>query len=80
MDIVRKRTAYSRTEIEQISLKPTTVILFTWHFYLKRPLKIQELKRANVLKSAPQSIIRVDHETYLRIRQEGEIDERFVIG
>jgi hypothetical protein len=80
MDIVGKRTAYSRAEIEQISLKPTTVILFTWHFYLKRPLKIQELKRANVLKSAPQSIIEIDHETYLRIRKEGEIDERFAIG
>lgn len=79
-DIVGKRTAYSQAEVEQISLKPTTVILFTWHFYLKRPLKIQELKRTNVLKSAPQSILQIDHKTYLRIRKEGEIDERFAIG
>jgi rRNA-processing protein FCF1 len=77
--IVGKRTVYTIDEIAVIARKPTTVILFTWHFGLKRPLKLVKMKEMKILSAAPQSIVRISHEKYLRIKSEGALDERFTI-
>ena len=57
---VGKRTVYSKEEIEQMSQKPTTVILFQHHFYLEKPLSLNKLSEMNVLSAAPQTIIEID--------------------
>lgn len=80
MRVVAKRTVYPINEIEKIAKKPTTVILFRWHFYLTKPLKLNELKQMDVLKGAPQSITRISHKHYVEIKKKGGIDERFTVS
>ena len=77
---VGKRTVYSKEEIEQISQKPTTVILFQHHFYLEKPLSLNKLLKMNILSAAPQTITEIDHIQYLKIKKEGGIDERFTVN
>ncbi len=78
--LVGKRTVYSIGEIEKMAKKPTMVILFTWHFHLPTPLKFDELKRMNVLKGAPRSIVQISHDQYLKIKTNGGVDERFTVN
>lgn len=78
--LVGKRTVYSLDEIEEMVKKSTMVILFTWHFHLGNPLNLGELKKIQVLKGAPQSIVQISHEQYLRIKNEGVIDGRFTVS
>lgn len=80
MRVVAKRTVYPINEIEKIAKKPTMVILFRWHFYLNKPLKLNELKQMDVLKGAPQSITRISHKHYGKIKKKGGIDERFTVN
>ncbi|KAB3542744.1 MAG: hypothetical protein C5617_008665 [ANME-2 cluster archaeon] len=65
-------------DIENIAKKPTLVILFTWHFHLPTPLKLNELETMGI--SAPQSIAQISDEKYLRIKTRGGIDERFTVN
>ncbi len=76
---VGKRTVYSKGEIEQIAQKPTTVILFQHHFYLEKPLSLNKLLKMNILSAAPQTITEIDHDKYLKIKEEGGINERFTV-
>ena len=75
--LVGKRTVYSIEEIEQLAKKPTTVILFKWHLYLRNPLILGELINIGALKGAPQTITPISHEKYLMIKTRGLIDERY---
>lgn len=75
--LVGKRTVYSRDEIEEFAKNPTTVILFLHHFHLKNSLHLDVLKEMGVLTGAPQSIIEIDHDKYLKIKERGGVDERF---
>jgi len=75
---VRNRTVYSMNEIEDRAKKPTLVILFTWHFHLSTPLKLNELKTMGI--SAPQSIAQISDGKYLQIKTRGGIDERFTVN
>ena len=78
MKHVRKRTVYSKEEIEEMAKnKPVTVILFNHHFYLRTPVKLDVLIREGILKAAPQSIWKLEHEKYVRIKELGGIDERY---
>lgn len=76
---VGKRTVYSKDELENISCKPTTVILFQHHFYLEKPLSLSKLIDLKVLTAAPQTITEIDHERYLKIKKGGGVDERFTV-
>lgn len=78
--LVGRRTVYSIDEIADMANKPTMVILFTWHFHLANPLKLDEMKRMNVLTTAPQSVTQISHEQYLKIKTKGGVDERFTIN
>ncbi len=44
---------------------------------MKNPLGLGELKAKNILRGAPQSITEVKQGGYLKIKEEGGIDERF---
>jgi predicted nucleic acid-binding protein len=78
--IVGKRTVYLLEDISLISQKPTTVILFTWHCHLANPLSLDDLINEKVLKAAPQSIMSISHKKYLKIKDQGAINERFTIN
>ncbi|KKF98034.1 hypothetical protein DU40_19040 [Methanosarcina mazei] len=75
--LVGKRTVYLPEDIEEIAKKPTTVILFAWHFNLQNPLVLEELINIGALKGAPQTITPISHEKYLMIKTRGLIDERY---
>ena len=77
---VGKRTVYSKEEIEKMSQKPTTVILFQHHFYLEKPLSLNKLLKMNILSAAPQTVTEIDHIKYLKIKKQGGIDERFTVN
>jgi len=77
LSMVGKRTVYSYAEIEEISKKATTVILFNHHFHFKKPVKYNKLLNENILRGPPQSITKIEHEDYQKIKSLGGIDERF---
>jgi len=76
--IVSKRTVYSREELEEMR-KPVMIILFRHHFHLNNPLNLSALKDTGILSGAPQSITEISHEKYIKIRDKGEIDERYTV-
>jgi rRNA-processing protein FCF1 len=76
---VGKRTVYSKEEIEQLSKRPTTVILFQHHFYLKKPLSLNKLIEMNILTNAPRSINEIKHRDYILIKMQGGMDERYTV-
>ena len=79
-NIVGKRSVYSLSEIEEITQRSTTVILFNHHFYFKRILNYKQLVDYNILRGPPQSINEINHQNYLLIKEEGVLDERFAFN
>ncbi|MFX1365914.1 MAG: GNAT family N-acetyltransferase [Promethearchaeota archaeon] len=79
-NLVGKRTVYSLSEIEKFVKKPTTIILFNHHFYLRNPVSYDTLLNKNLLKGPPQSITEIDHKKYLIIKEVGRINERFTFS
>lgn len=77
---IDKRTVYSDAEITAMLSKPATVLLFTWNFYLPKPIGYEDLIKMKILSAAPQSISEISHDAYLRLRAAGGIDERFAIN
>lgn len=80
ISIVGKRTVYSLKEIEKIVKKPTTIILFNFHFHLKKPIGSTFLIGEDILKGPPQSIMQIKHKHYLLIKKKGEIDKHFTFN
>lgn len=81
-DILRyvgKRTVYTVKEIEEYTINPTTVILFNWHFHLRKPIKFKQLIDLGVLKGAPQTITEIEHNKYLIVKRKGGINERYTV-
>ena len=77
-NLVAKRTVYPKNEIEEME-KPVLIILFRHHFHLKNYLSLKELKDKCILGGAPQSISKISHENYMRIKELGSIDGRYTI-
>ncbi len=80
LELVGKRTVYSKTEINTMAKKTTLVILFTLSAYLPTQLSINKLKELKIIKAAPQTIQRIKHDKYLILKKESAIDERFTFN
>ena len=78
--LVGKRSVYSPEEMRDIALKPTIVILFSWHLRFRTPPNLNLLRRIEILKAAPQTIMQISHEKYLNLKGRGGIDERFTVN
>jgi len=79
MDLVKKRTVYSKEDIKEMAKKSILVILFTWHFYFPTPVTYEKLREKEIIKWAPLSIINITHENYIKIKKDGGLDECFTI-
>lgn len=79
MKVVGKRTVYSRNEIEEMTKKPTTVLLFYHICHLPNPISYQTLKDIGALTGPPQSICGIDDNSYREIIRRSSIDERFTV-
>ncbi len=69
MEQVRGRTVYSADEIRRMAQKPTLVILFIWHSHLSKPLLLQALIGAKVIKAAPRSMVRLSEAKYRQAKR-----------
>ncbi len=79
-NIVGKRTVYSISEIQNISKSPTIIILFNYYNHLKTRILYDKLIDEKILNGFPQSITEITHESYLKIKKLGGIDERFTVN
>jgi len=77
---VGKRSVYSRPEIEEMAKEPTKVILFWWIMHFRKPLKYRDLLGYGILKGPPQTITKIPHEKYLRIKKEVEINDSYTVN
>jgi predicted nucleic acid-binding protein len=80
LEKVKNRTVYSFKELQEMTKKPTLVLLFRWHFYLPKPLNIQKLRQIKALSTAPQTITKISHNAYLKIKKESGLDERYTVN
>lgn len=80
ISLVGKRTVYSLSEIKGIAQNPTTVILFNHHFHFKKPIKYRDLLKHKILNGPCQSITQINHNQYLIIKKEVDVDERFTFN
>lgn len=80
ISLVGKRSVYSLSEIKEITHSPTTVILFNHHLHFKKPIKYKSLLKHKILNGPCQSITKINHEQYLIIKEEGDVDERFTFN
>lgn len=64
---VKRRTVYSMDAIEELTKKPTRVILFRLVKHLKTPISRRWLTKNALLRGAPQSITRLDHDKFERL-------------
>ena len=78
--LVGKRTVYSFAEIEEMAKKPTLIIVFRWHFNLRKTVGYEELKKAGVLAGPPQSIQQLSEEKYQVVKKLGSLDPTLTIG
>lgn len=76
---VGKRTVYSQTELESIGRKPTTVIMFRYHFHFQKTIAYKTLNAKKILKGPPQSVTQISDDQYQRILALDGIDERYIV-
>jgi L-amino acid N-acyltransferase YncA len=68
---VKRRTVYSMDEITKMAAKPTRVMLFRLVRHLEYSLSQAWLEHEGVLRGPPQSITKITHEKYEKIRAQG---------
>ncbi len=78
--IVGQRSVYRYDEIKDMAHRPILVILFRHHLNFPNPLNLKYLNQHNIIKSAPQSIIELNHNQYVAIKKGGKLDERFTVS
>jgi len=76
---VGKRSVYTRSEIEEMANTSTKTIIFKYHFLITH-ISLDALKDNCILQGAPQSIVGISHDKYLKLKQLGELDERFTVN
>lgn len=69
--LVKRRTVYSMDQIQELSDKPTKVMLFWLICHLDNPKSYNELITEGVFTRAPQSITKISHEKYKKIIENG---------
>ncbi len=77
--LIGKRSVYSIPEIEELTIKPTKVILFRQHFNFPIPVSRDFLNEEDIMCWAPQSITEIENEEYQLIKNKGGIDESFTV-
>lgn len=78
--IVGKRSVYSEEELKTWADKSVFVIRFKHHLYLPNPLNLNYFIENGILKGAPQSITKINHEQYLTLKNGGKLDKRFTVN
>lgn len=69
--LVKRRTVYSMEQIDEMTNKPTKVMLFWLVCHLENPKTYNELIEEGVFSRAPQSITKISDEKYTKIIENG---------
>jgi len=77
---VGKRTVYKRRDVEQFAERGALIALFRWHFYLQNFLRYDDMVKWDILSRAPQTVMEVSHERYLRIKKSGGIPAGYTVS
>ena len=80
INFVGRRTVYSKDEIKEMAKKQTLVILFSSFLYLNSELSLKKMNNLNILKAAPQSIVKIDDKKYNQIKTTGGLNGRFTFN
>ncbi|MBC7092068.1 MAG: hypothetical protein H5T50_09220 [Nitrososphaeria archaeon] len=80
MQLIEKRTVYTIKEVEKMSKKPLTIILFNFHFHLSNPINLETMRKMRILSTAPRTIYKISHKKYLLIKSKCGIDARYTIN
>lgn len=78
--IVGKRSVYLEEELKEKAKNSAFIIRFKHHFFLPKPLSLNELMDKGILNGPPQSITEINHEQYLALKAGGKLDERFTVN
>ena len=65
--LVRKRTAYTREELEKISRKESLVILFKHYITFEKPIDLEYLKKTGIIKGNIQSPRSIENKSIVDI-------------
>ena len=80
MKIIARRTVYTKKEIAKLCSKGVLVILFKWNFNFPTPLNLTLLKKEGILKAAPQSIMELPHERYIKLKSLSKLDQKYTVS
>jgi len=80
VESVGNRTVYSMAEIKNMAKKQVLVILFRHHLNFPRPLGLDYMRRHGILNSAPQSIMKIPHDSYVALKKGCGLDERHTVS
>jgi hypothetical protein len=61
---VKRRTVYTLTDIQEMVVKPTRVLLFRFVRHLGHPIPCAELIQHRVLNGRPQSLTSISHDAF----------------
>ena len=80
MKYIGKRTVYERWDIERLAGRGALILLFRWHFALQPFLRYEDLVKHGIVLQAPQTIMEIPHDKYLRIKEMGGIAEEYTVS
>lgn len=69
--VIGKRSVYNKKDIRDGN---QLVIMFLYNFTFKKGLNLDDLIKNEILKGAPQSIMKIDNEKYNKIKKYVGID------
>ena len=79
LGICKNKLVFNKKEIEDLLSKQNlSIIIFKYHFNLKRKTNLSELIKNKILKSAPQSIIEIKNTEYNKLKEFVKIPDGFI--
>ncbi len=80
--IVRKKTVFSQSQLKEMLAKKSRlhVIIFRLITYMDKKITLTKIKQIDSLKNNIQTITRLKEQDYLRLKNEGYFDERYIIN
>jgi predicted nucleic acid-binding protein len=80
--LVRRKTVYSDTDLEQMARgkQAVTVLIFRLLYYLESPVKFQSIKTLESYTNNFQTITTLTETDYNHLKQNKHFDERFIIN
>lgn len=77
---IGKRTVYSSKELKEICQKKSVIILFLELHYIDSDVDLDFMTKNNILKGPPQSIVKLNEDSYKQIKKSGFKNGNFTLN